>query len=597
MRSARSCRVILAACQVVACALLHAADQPDGDVDALVAQLGDADYAVRETAASSLAALGSAAADALLTAAETNPDIEIALRARWLIRDLPAESLALSRPDDPPAVAALLDRLARAPAANRGAILHRVLRLDDDAGIEPLARIVRLDRTAAGSRTAAVLLIDEWQPGDPAWAAIRERIARGLGTSGRPTATFLRGLVEFTRSESPAAREQAVAATTAAFARLDAALPGDTAGERIDGVLRRTFRRGLIRMLIAANRKDEALAEADRLLVAGGRPEADESVTVTELAWLTDNGLPEAVKLVEQRWPQLVQSNAVAKYAAALSWRRLGDEPAARQRAAAAFELTQAADDAAERRAAIARLLAKWGASDWASREYESVVASATTPDETFAVAALMFSEFLYDQDDHARAADVLRQLVTRSEADGGDLVRRTLSRDVESIRSRMLYFESCAAAARGDAAGRRRLVEEAVAAYPKDVEALIALYHLPDNTPAQRAEVAGRVARAAEQIDSEIQAVPEESQGYNEYAWLVSNTEGDVEKATRYSRMSLDKSPDEASFLDTLAHCHAASGRMAAAVRTQSLAHRQEPHGRTILRNLERFRSQLPTP
>jgi hypothetical protein len=36
MRSARSCRVILAACQVVACALLHAADQPDGDVDALV---------------------------------------------------------------------------------------------------------------------------------------------------------------------------------------------------------------------------------------------------------------------------------------------------------------------------------------------------------------------------------------------------------------------------------------------------------------------------------------------------------------------------------------------------------------------------------
>jgi tetratricopeptide (TPR) repeat protein len=160
-----------------------------------------------------------------------------------------------------------------------------------------------------------------------------------------------------------------------------------------------------------------------------------------------------------------------------------------------------------------------------------------------------------------------------------------------------MLYFDSCAAAARGDAAGRRRLVEEAVAAYPKDVDALIALYKLPDNTPAQRQEAADRVAQAVEQIDGEIQAVPDETQGYNEFAWLVANTEGDIEKATRYSRLSLDKSPDESSFLDTLAHCHAAAGRLPAAVRTQSLAHRLEPHGRTIQRNLERFRSRLPKP
>jgi len=597
MRSARSCSLVLAACQVVACGLLHAADQPAGDIDALVAQLGDADYAIRENAASSLTALGSAATDALLTAAETNPDIEVALRARWLIRGLPHDGLAISRPDDPPAVAALLDRLARATAANRGTILHRLLRLDDDAGIEPLARVVRLDRTAAGSRTAAALLIDEWQPGDPAWNGIRERIARGLGTSGRPTAAFLHGLVEFTRGESPAAQSAALAAATAAFARLDATLPGDTAGERVEGVLRRTFRRSLIRMLVAAGRKDDALAEADRLLVAGGRPEADESAAVAELAWLADNGLPEAVKLVEKRWPQLLQSNAVAMYAAALAWRRAGDEPEARRRAAAAFEQTQNADDAGERRAVIARLLAKWGASDWAVREYDAVLTSATTPEETFAVSALMFAEFLHDQEDHVRAADVLRQLVTRSEADGGDLVRRTLSRDVESVRSRMLYFDSCAAAARGDAAGRRRLVEEAVAAYPKDVDALIALYKLPDNTPAQRQEAADRVAQAVEQIDGEIQAVPDETQGYNEFAWLVANTEGDIEKATRYSRLSLDKSPDESSFLDTLAHCHAAAGRLPAAVRTQSLAHRLEPHGRTIQRNLERFRSQLPKP
>ena len=91
-------------------------------------------------------------------------------------------------------------------------------------------------------------------------------------------------------------------------------------------------------------------------------------------------------------------------------------------------------------------------------------------------------------------------------------------------------------------------------------------------------------------QLEDEINAVPDDASGYNEYAWLVANTEGDVAKATRFSKVSLLKSFDNASFLDTLAHCHAAAGRHAAAIRTQRLAKRYEPHNRTIRRNLERF-------
>ena len=45
----------------------------------------------------------------------------------------------------------------------------------------------------------------------------------------------------------------------------------------------------------------------------------------------------------------------------------------------------------------------------------------------------------------------------------------------------------------------------------------------------------------------------------------------------------------------DSLAHCHAAAGRHAAAVRTQRLAKRYEPHNQTIQRNLERFEKLAP--
>ena len=100
------------------------------------------------------------------------------------------------------------------------------------------------------------------------------------------------------------------------------------------------------------------------------------------------------------------------------------------------------------------------------------------------------------------------------------------------------------------------------------------------------------RVNESLRQIENEITAVPEDSTPCNEWAWLAANTGGDAEKATRYSRQSLSRSFDNASFLDTLAHCRAAAGDIDGAVRCQTLALRRAPHNHTIRRTLERFRS-----
>jgi hypothetical protein len=140
--------------------------------------------------------------------------------------------------------------------------------------------------------------------------------------------------------------------------------------------------------------------------------------------------------------------------------------------------------------------------------------------------------------------------------------------------------------------AERRRLLEAALRSLGKDVDSLIALYQLPDNTPDQRADAVRRINEALRQIENEIQGMPEDANGYNEWAWLVANTEGDAEKATRYSKQSLVKSFDNSSYLDTLAHCRAAAGDLAGAVRWQSLAQRKEPHNHTIRKNLERFQT-----
>ena len=108
-----------------------------------------------------------------------------------------------------------------------------------------------------------------------------------------------------------------------------------------------------------------------------------------------------------------------------------------------------------------------------------------------------------------------------------------------------------------------------------------------------QRGDAQRRVNEALRQIENEITALPDDSTPCNEWAWLAANTGGDAEKATRYSRQSLDRSFDNASFLDTLAHCRAAAGDFAGAVRCQTLAVRRAPHNLTIRKGLERFRRQ----
>lgn len=563
----------------------------------LIEQLGDADYNRREAAASALEAIGPAAVDALLAAAELSTDLEVSLRARWI-----AEAIPLEMRHDPPEVTKLLERFKSPEAGVRVQAMQRLLRVDDDAGIEPLARIVRLVRSASGSRLAAALLVREWRPDDPFWPELQKKITAGIGTSERPAARFLRALVAFAGA-APGDKEQiekSLAAAESALADLG------TFGERpmlaepsdLDATIlletQSIFHRCHAQMLRAAGRRDAANAAARKLLlkeIADGDQDLDTLVNnaVSTLAWATESGLFEAVDALADR-PELIRDHSLLGFAAAAAEKARGNQPKAESLAADAFEKTDG-DFGARIQAAV--MLAKWDCLEWATRCYTALIEDPQATIEQLSFAATMYAELLHDLERDDEAAGCLGRLLESFERKAGAhpaRIAQQLGRDPRSTKSRMHFFESCAAAKRGDAAARRKAAELAVAAYPKDVDALIGLYSLPDHAPEQKAAALGKIKKALQQIESEIQAVPEDANGYNEYAWLVANTEGDVKKATKYSKLSLARSFDNASYLDTLAHCRAAAGDYKAAIRTQSLASRQEPYNRTIKRNLARF-------
>jgi len=596
----------------------------DGDgatIGLLVAALGDPDYAARENAAARLVSLGDAAADALLTAAETTRDVEVALRSRWLVESLPVE---LADPADPPAAAALLHQLRSGSEPDRLRTLLRLLRLDDDAGIAPLARVARRERSMSVSRFAARLLVREWLPDDPFWPRLGSRITSGIGSSERPAARFLGALVAYAAADTERERQQQAAAAEAALDQLagtaapDPAAPGGAEpGEDEDlaevalvvagnGETVRDLRRCLCAMQVAAGQRERALEQAARLFdldrdrdePSRSRDErlpANVAAIAEDLVWLADRGLPEAVNLLERRWPGLEIDEPLTAYAAAVALAAAGDRRRADAVAGSAREGLRRADF--EARFRMARRLVRWGAVDWAVAEYDAFLADDNLPVQYFASASIISAEFLHDQGRDDRAAAVLEAFIAGRPGRVGEEPERVLpalDRDPRSVTSRMLYFKACAAGSRGDAADQRRLLEESLQAYARDVDSLIGLYQLPGASPQERSAAQALIGKALARIDEEIQALPEDPNGYNEYAWLVSNTEGDVAKAIRYSRLSLDKMFDSPSYLDTLAHCHAAAGDLARAVRTQALARRFEPHNRTIERNLARFRARL---
>ena len=578
---------------------LRAAADADGPpvtattIERLVAELGDPEYAVRETASEQLATLGHEAADALLTAAEASADLEVALRARWL-----ADPGLPGRPSDPPAVATLLEALERAAGADRIRIMYRLLRLDDDAGIEPLARLVRLAPTAAGSRVAAALLAGEWQPDDPYWPAIGPRILAGLGQSQRPAAVFVRGLVAQTTAANQPAPDEGLQACLTALDLLDRGLEvGPLAAAASDGELAgaletgRIFRRCLVELLVWSGRRNDALALAEALFEPPPPAAVDDSdeQAAAELQWLADHGLPEAVDLVAGRLDQ-DDVSPLLLYAAAIARRPAAAEEAATLAERARRQVTAAAPGDRERLQLITAItLASWGGFEWAGQAYRDLLADPDATPERRVQTSILYSELLHEQGHDEAAAAVLAAILEPA-GEQAEQAAILFNRDPRSLRSRMLYF---AASAEPDPTASRLLLEKSLEAYSRDVDALIAVYQRADNTPAEQAEAAARIARAAAQIEEEIQAVPDDPTGKNEYAWLVANTEGDLDKAVRYSRSSLESSPENGSYLDTLAHCHAAVGNLERAVRTQWLAVKQEPHSPLIRRNYKRFLSR----
>lgn len=564
------------------------ADQRQQHIQSLIEQLGADDYFARQRAQQELAALGFEAFDAL-TEAENHEDIEIGLRARYLVRLM---NVAWVVESDPPEVKSLLEDYESKSEPERIALIKRLAALEDDDGLAVLCRMVRFEKSLILSKEAAAAVLTGPTPDEPRARQRREQIVRRIvGRASRPAVVWLQTYL--TGLDDPAAALAPWQDLLAREERLALDAPQQTRPELV-GALRRE-----LAVLLRRSGRDE---EANALLqkIAAREPETATSEELMELLdWLTEQKADAAIDQVAARFEDRFDKEPMLLYALARIRQARGDTEAAQETVQKALALNGGREDAASRHFAVALQLLQRYWSEFVAGEFQRVIDLAKPGDRQSLMAHFQLGEILHDRGDDLAAAKIVEAGIAAAEAAAGDTAIDASGPYFQSKRARMHYFHSCQLTSPNDRARRIEHLRAALDADATDADVLIALDREKDLDPPLREDTRKKMAAAADKFRGEIQQEPDNPSPYNQLAWLLANTDGDRHEALRCSQKSLelvrgdpDAAGSEASFLDTLAHCYSALGDYENAVKYQARAVKLDRHSGLMNKALDEFRA-----
>jgi tetratricopeptide (TPR) repeat protein len=471
---------------------------------------------------------------------------------------------------------------------------------DNHLGTQALCRLARFETDEVLAKKAALLVMLQELPSEPdALARYRQGVSQAIGLSRRTGAAWLRVYLE------------TLAGNDEALAKLDALtrkeqdtfslLPDKSSQAIVSDLL--LWQAGVLR---ERGRTEEAFAVILRRLdlVEGGRGEVIET-----LDWLIHRQAWMLIDEVHKRFASRFENDAEFLYRLAEARIKQGRVEVAEALAKRSFELK--ADDAREHQR-LGVVLQTRGMFEWAERELRHAIKVGPPGSVAHVEAHLYLSEMLHDQQDEMAAATALQELIDLAKKDETVLQQIVRRRgELGPVEARMHYFYSEHHLLNNDAKKQIEHLNLAIEADRTDADVLIAMHRAPaadekfrQKTSQLIRQTAGEFYQQAEVFSRQMDEANDEefrqwasirlASLYNQYAWLVGNTEGDYDTALRFSHKSLELRPGTAGYLDTLGRCYFAKGDYASAVRFQSQAAKRDPHSGAIQRQLELFQRTL---
>ena len=565
-------------------------------IAALIDQLGSSDFTTRELAQSRLREKGLIAFDQL-HAAQTDNDIEIAKRATYLIRSLQVQWALRT---DAPEVRRLLAKYDENNSAGRRSLMEQLARLPESKGLDALSRMVRFESDGRQSRYAALQVMKMPLANDSEQLeAFANRLEQLHSPSSRTAARWIEAYAKSLIDAEAAlplwdqiTRKEEQLLTT---------FPGRTSRHLVRDLLRRQFK--LLRQL---ERQDEAAVVARRSvnLLDGSREQLIEAIDwfASEESWMFAEVIADRFPVEFQEYPELM-------YRLAEAFLEGGDEEKANQQAALALPINP---DDLDMHLTIAAFLTGRQHHQWAVAEYQQGIEQAPIESEVGVRMRILLGEIFHDLKQENDARLVFEPVVeNRDNDDLQQSVVRFYSR-MEAFVSRYWYFRACDHASREEWDQQLECLEAGFAEDANDGDILIAMFRYKEPDEAFREKTLNAIEASAASYEDQIKAIElkikntldrleksrlqwDLARAFNQYAWLVSNTTGDFQKAVAYSLKSLEiRNWESASYLDTLGHCYYAAKDFANAVKYQKLAVEKDPGSLGMRRQLKVFEEAL---
>lgn len=577
-------------------------DKPLSEVGRWIEQLGADSYATRTRAMERLQRMGLEAFDELHQA-QFHPDIEIEMAARYLVSSL---LVSWSEETDPPEVREALNEYGAQDETERMSRIEMLAEFSDRKGLPALARLTRFETSIRLSREAALAILEQPMSGDEA-SRVRnsETLLNVLGDNQRDSSQWLRVYAEDLSSGDYSVDQ---------WSELIAKQRHD-----VDAMISQTATRGsvleLVRICasraILSGRRDEALRLSREHI---DLIEPTTRQLVDACTWAIDHELHPFVLNLRDEFKSLFDQQPILLYGAAEAMKVAGENQQADALAAKALAIeplpTTAAEkekasprdyeDAAQAHMDIGSNLRRRGLFGWAELEYRHVIESIEIDAAPSAIVRGELAAMLGELERHREVVEVLRPLVERVEKD--DKMRQRLNNffyQLSRTQSELFFHDGLADLKDGKAAEARPKLLRAYSLYD-NVDILIAMYRT-DGDEQWKAMIRSKLDTAIKKSEANIERsgmqngmmgrfnnVPPDFY-MNEYAWLVSNTEGDYRKALEYSLKSLETDPDAAKY-DTCGRCYFAVGDIENALLMQKRALKLDPHSPPMQRQLKEF-------
>ncbi len=604
----------------------------------LIEQLGSDNYRKRMEAQAELERIGVRSLD-LLHLASFHSDPQIASTARFIVQ---SNQFSWAWETDPLSVRQILSNYSSAQLSERSVYVDQLSRLPRGEGFQALCRLVRYETQGCLSKRAALILMR----GTPLIGqSIRERRDALYDTINGGQSDASRWVVKFASQDSANQDKSFDIQWWKRMIDQEVKLLASRSSETsID--INQDLRRWIIEQIIGTedpSLRPDAIAIAQSILnteLESGklRPRA------FELAhWAIKTKLPEFVQMQHATLNELMLHDARFGYLLAESYAIQGKKEISDRIASLTLERI-ICDEKGERQtkpidkpepvsnfnpfqdksARYSRMQAamdvtRQGRLDWAEAEYRKAIGNDWADENTIDFVDAL-SRLLHSMDRNIEAADILAPFVKRFENEPR-FRTQLLNQSFRADDIVLNYYQY-----RGDQAAKQNDLEKARELYLKGIEGqkglhalgidqaqavdvFIGLYRVC-RTEEERAQWREKSSKMTTEIRNAIRKhesdlkrsdpraianiEQELAKDLNMMAWLIANTEGNAEEAVIMSRRACTIVPDNASLVDTLAHCYFAVGKYAEAVEQQKRAVSLAPHQPDLKVALAKFEKKL---